>query len=78
LAKDNPAKYFALKKIFASQGKHDSGFPLTALREIKILQILEHPNIVKLHKVISSKSNQKIRKFGPKFHLKKIAPERKN
>lgn len=31
------------------------GFPITAMREIKILKRLNHPNIVKLKEVVSSK-----------------------
>lgn len=30
------------------------GFPITALREVKILKLVNHPNIVKLHDVIAS------------------------
>jgi cyclin-dependent kinase 12/13 len=31
------------------------GFPITAMREIKILKRLNHPNIVKLKEVVTSK-----------------------
>ena len=50
----NPGIYYALKKIKPSK-ERDDGFPLTALREIKILQKLDHPNIVKLHDITTSK-----------------------
>ena len=36
----------ALKKINTQQEKQ--GFPITAIREIKILQNLNHPNVIKL------------------------------
>lgn len=32
---------------------NNNGFPITSLREVKILQILgDHPNIIKLHHVV--------------------------
>ena len=47
---------FALKKIKVDM--HDKGFPITSIREIKVLKKLaEHPNIVKLVDIVSSKSN---------------------
>ena len=33
----------------------DMGFPLTALREIKYLSILDHDNIVRIKQVLNSK-----------------------
>jgi serine/threonine protein kinase len=49
-------KYFALKKIDIS--KNDSeGFPITAIREIKILKMLNHKNIIDLKELIMSKPN---------------------
>ena len=33
------------------------GFPITAVREIKILRQLQHPNIVKLKDVLTDKSD---------------------
>ena len=33
------------------------GFPITAVREIKILRQLKHPNIVKLKDVLTDKPN---------------------
>lgn len=45
--------YFALKKLIYDNDKE--GFPVTALREIKILQDLDHKNIVKLLDIIVSK-----------------------
>ena len=45
----------ALKKLNMVHEKE--GFPITALREIKFLQSLNHENIVKLHNVLHSKCN---------------------
>jgi CTD kinase subunit alpha len=44
----------ALKKI-RLEGEKD-GFPVTAMREIKLLQSLRHENVVKLHEIMVSKS----------------------
>ncbi len=43
----------AMKKIRMESEK--DGFPITAMREIKILQALRHPNIVRLHEIMVSK-----------------------
>ena len=43
----------ALKRI---NTKHeDNGYPITAIREVKILKALEHENIVKLIEVVTAK-----------------------
>lgn len=44
----------ALKRI-RMEGEKD-GFPVTAMREIKLLQSLRHENVVKLHEMMVSKS----------------------
>lgn len=44
----------ALKKIRMESEK--DGFPVTAMREIKLLQGLRHPNVVRLHEMMLSKS----------------------
>jgi CTD kinase subunit alpha len=44
----------ALKRI-RMEGEQD-GFPITAMREIKLLQSLRHENVVKLHEMMVSKS----------------------
>jgi hypothetical protein len=44
----------ALKRI-RMEGEKD-GFPVTAMREIKLLQSLSHENVVKLHEMMVSKS----------------------
>ncbi|KAF9631805.1 hypothetical protein BFW01_g2667 [Lasiodiplodia theobromae] len=40
---------FALKKILMHNEK--DGFPITALREIKLLKLLCHPNVLKLEEM---------------------------
>jgi CTD kinase subunit alpha len=45
----------ALKKI-RMEGERD-GFPVTAIREVKLLQSLNHPNIVKLREVMVEKND---------------------
>ena len=52
--------YFALKMLIYEDEK--DGFPITALREIKILQDLDHKNIVKLLDIIVSKPSNKNKK----------------
>jgi len=52
----------AIKKVKMTSEK--AGVPLTALREIKILQSLEHENIVKLHDVMTSKASDANRQKG--------------
>ena len=47
-------KTVALKKVLMENEKE--GFPITALREIKILQLLEHENIVNLIEICTSRS----------------------
>jgi len=43
----------ALKRINTEQ--EENGFPITAIREVKILKALSHPNIVKLKEIVTSK-----------------------
>lgn len=59
-------KVVALKKILMDN--EQEGFPITALREIKILQLLKHENIVSLHEICRSKA-QAMRKFKPSIFL---------
>ncbi|KAG6844909.1 hypothetical protein H0H87_002608 [Tephrocybe sp. NHM501043] len=42
--------YVALKRIRMESEK--DGFPVTAMREIKLLQSLQHPNVVRLHEMM--------------------------
>lgn len=43
----------ALKRINTEQ--EENGFPLTAIREVKILKALHHPSIVNLKEIVTSK-----------------------
>jgi cyclin-dependent kinase 12/13 len=43
----------ALKRINTEQ--EENGFPITAIREVKILRALRHPNIVNLKEIVTSK-----------------------
>ena len=43
----------ALKKVRLENEKE--GFPITAVREIKILRQLNHPNIVNLKEIVTDK-----------------------
>ena len=44
---------FALKKVRLENEKE--GFPITAVREIKILRQLKHKNIIKLREIVTDK-----------------------
>lgn len=50
----------ALKRINTEQ--EENGFPITAIREVKILKALNHPNIVKLKEIVTSKDSGKVPK----------------
>lgn len=43
----------ALKKVRLDRERE--GFPITAIREVKLLSRLSHPNIVRLHQVVQAK-----------------------
>lgn len=45
----------ALKKVRLENEKE--GFPITAVREIKILRQLNHPNIVNLKEIVTDKQD---------------------
>lgn len=57
-------KVFALKKILMHNEK--DGFPITALREVKLLKMLSHPNILKLEEMAVERQAGTIsmRRFG--------------
>lgn len=45
----------ALKKVRLENEKE--GFPITAVREIKILRQLNHQNVVKLNEIVTDKQD---------------------
>ncbi len=51
------SEFVALKKILVENERE--GFPITAIREIMILKKLNHPNIISLYDIITSKANAK-------------------
>ncbi|KAI9674516.1 MAG: TFIIH complex serine/threonine-protein kinase subunit kin28 [Caeruleum heppii] len=53
--KDDPNALVAIKKIKIIADYHD-GLTMDAIREVKYLQELSHPNIIALHSVFSSKA----------------------
>lgn len=53
-SEDNHCQLVALKKVRLENEKE--GFPITAVREIKILRQLDHPNIVKLLDIVTGKN----------------------
>ncbi|XP_075160989.1 cyclin-dependent kinase 12 [Haematobia irritans] len=58
----------ALKKVRMDHEKE--GFPITAVREIKILRQLNHPKIVNLHEVVTDKQDAlEFRKDKGSFYL---------
>jgi len=53
-AKDRlTSELVAMKKIRLTHEKE--GFPITAIREIKLLRDMDHENVVKLKEVVSTK-----------------------
>jgi cyclin-dependent kinase 7 len=52
----DPTKLFAIKKIKIGAEAADFGISYDSIREIKFLQELDHPNIIKLHAVFSTKN----------------------
>ena len=49
-------RYVALKRI--RMGGEKDGFPVTAMREIKLLQGLKHPNVIRLIEIMVSKGKR--------------------
>ncbi|KAJ5073203.1 cyclin-dependent kinase 12 [Anaeramoeba ignava] len=48
----------ALKKLKCDFSKELQGFPITAIREIKLLKRMDHPNILKLDEVVTSNNRK--------------------
>jgi len=59
-------KLVALKKVLMENERE--GFPITALREIRILQLLRHDNIVRLIEICRTKANQ-YNRYKSTFYL---------
>lgn len=49
-------KFVALKRVRMDNEKE--GFPVTAIREIKILKVLNHKNVVQLKEIVTSKASE--------------------
>ncbi|XP_011143215.1 cyclin-dependent kinase 9 isoform X2 [Harpegnathos saltator] len=64
--KKNGKKYVAMKKVLMDNEKE--GFPITALREIKILQLLKHENVVNLIEICRTRATQ-YNRFRSTFYL---------
>ncbi|CAB3384530.1 Hypothetical predicted protein [Cloeon dipterum] len=62
----NMKKFVALKKVLMENEKE--GFPITALRELKILQLLKHENVVNLIEICRTKPSQH-NKYKSTFYL---------
>ncbi|KAJ3053314.1 serine/threonine protein kinase, CMGC, CDC2/CDK sub [Rhizophlyctis rosea] len=63
--KHKPGKFFALKEIQMHDAKE--GIPITALREIKILKSLSHPNVINLCEMAYSEGNKQQKTNGKIF-----------
>jgi len=64
--KKNKNKIVALKKVLMDNEKE--GFPITAMREVRILQQLRHDNIVNLIEICRSKASI-VNRFKSTFYL---------
>ena len=62
----NKNKVVALKKVLMENEKE--GFPITALREIRILQLLRHENIVNLIEICRTRASQ-YNRYKSTFYL---------
>ncbi|KAK0081329.1 hypothetical protein PV325_001773 [Microctonus aethiopoides] len=59
-------KFVAMKKVLMDNEKE--GFPITALREIRILQLLNHENVVNLYEICRTKAAQ-YNRYRSTFYL---------
>ena len=44
-----------MKKI--KMDREREGFPITALREIRLLKVMNHPNIITLREIVTAKAS---------------------
>ena len=58
----DPDRFYALKMIKMDNDKE--GFPITAMREIKLLKQLDHENIVNLREIVTSSGLSNSTSFG--------------
>ncbi|XP_059055042.1 cyclin-dependent kinase 9 [Achroia grisella] len=65
-ARNSSKKFVAMKKVLMDNEKE--GFPITALREIKILQLLKHENVVNLIEICRTKATLH-NKYRSTFYL---------
>lgn len=61
-------RFVAMKKVLIDNKDKDEGFPITALREIRILQLLNHENVVNLIEICYTKASAHNR-YRPTFYL---------
>jgi serine/threonine protein kinase len=67
LAKDDKTgEYVALKKIRMDNEKE--GFPITAIREIKLLSQLQHDNIIRLREIVRSQGDRAMTATAAALH----------
>jgi len=59
---DKQTKEIVALKMINTQQEANYGFPITTIREVKILKALNHPNIVKLKEIVTSKEQNSIPK----------------
>lgn len=71
VAKPINQEQFALKKVRLENEKE--GFPITAVREIKILRQLRHKNIVSLKEIVTDKQVKKRKSRGQPHDGTKVA-----
>ncbi|KAJ6134293.1 hypothetical protein N7523_000615 [Penicillium sp. IBT 18751x] len=74
--RDQPSSYVAIKKIKVN-AEYKDGLTMDAIREVKYLQELSHPNVIALHDVFSSKDQNLnlVLEFLPRGDLEMLIKE---
>lgn len=67
----------ALKKVRMDNEKKE-GFPITAIREIKILKKLHHKNVVRLKEIVTSKGTARTKRKTKRMKKKKGRRSKEN